>query len=152
MRNVSAAGSLVCLVLVSATCFGVCGEGMADERVGEVDELFARYDSTHTPGAALAVIQDGEVIYALEVVDSELHVRVGHTIDEVLQPLARDSFEAVDWVQLEFVRDPEGGITGFELETERATGLIFTRQQAGLEQLDGRGRAAADVEGRLGRP
>ena len=73
-------------------------------------------------------------------------------IDDVLKPRARDIFEAVDWVQLEFSRDAEGGTSGFELKTERATGLIFTRQEAWLEELDGRGWAAADVEGSLGRP
>ena len=62
------------------------------------------------------------------MVDYELHLRVGHTIDEVLQPLARDSFEAVDWIKLEFVRDAEGEIAGFELKTQRATGLFFARQ------------------------
>lgn len=35
----------------------------ADERSDKVDKLFASWDSTKTPGAALAVIKDGAIIY-----------------------------------------------------------------------------------------
>jgi len=35
----------------------------ADEKTVKVDELFAKWDSTVSPGAALAIIKDGEIIY-----------------------------------------------------------------------------------------
>lgn len=35
----------------------------ADERTAKVDQVFAEWDKTTTPGAALAVIQDGQIIY-----------------------------------------------------------------------------------------
>lgn len=35
----------------------------ADEKTAEVDKLFAKWDSTISPGAALAIIKDGEIIY-----------------------------------------------------------------------------------------
>ncbi len=35
----------------------------ADERTDKVDKLFAKWDSTVSPGAALAIIKDGKIIY-----------------------------------------------------------------------------------------
>ncbi len=35
----------------------------ADEKTDQVDKLFAPWDTTTTPGAALAVIQDGRIVY-----------------------------------------------------------------------------------------
>jgi len=35
----------------------------ADEKTDKVDKLFAQWDTTVTPGAALAIIQDGQIIY-----------------------------------------------------------------------------------------
>jgi CubicO group peptidase (beta-lactamase class C family) len=35
----------------------------ADEKTGKVNKLFAEWDSTVSPGAALAIIQDGKIIY-----------------------------------------------------------------------------------------
>lgn len=37
--------------------------GLADEKTKQVDKLFEKWDTTVTPGAALAVIKDGEIIY-----------------------------------------------------------------------------------------
>lgn len=34
-----------------------------DEKTKEVDKLFAAWDKTTSPGAALAIIKDGEIIY-----------------------------------------------------------------------------------------
>lgn len=45
------------LVFLSATI------GVADEKSDKVDKLFAQWDTTVTPGAALAVIKDGAIIY-----------------------------------------------------------------------------------------
>ena len=36
---------------------------VADEKTDKVDKLFAKWDSTVSPGAALAIIRDGEIIY-----------------------------------------------------------------------------------------
>ncbi len=35
----------------------------ADEKTAKVDKLFAKWDSTVSPGAALAIIKDGKIIY-----------------------------------------------------------------------------------------
>ena len=35
----------------------------ADETTDKVDKLFAAWDKTTTPGAALAVIKDGKIVY-----------------------------------------------------------------------------------------
>lgn len=34
-----------------------------DEKTDKVDKIFAKWDETTTPGVALAVIQDGKIIY-----------------------------------------------------------------------------------------
>lgn len=36
---------------------------IADEKTDKVDKLFAQWDSTSSPGAALAIIKDGEIFY-----------------------------------------------------------------------------------------
>ena len=36
---------------------------VADEKTDKVDAIFAKWDTTTTPGAALAIIQDGKIIY-----------------------------------------------------------------------------------------
>ncbi len=35
----------------------------ADEKTDKVDKLFSKWDSTVSPGAALAIIKDGKIIY-----------------------------------------------------------------------------------------
>ncbi len=35
----------------------------ADEKTDEVDKLFSKWDSTVSPGASLAIIKDGKIIY-----------------------------------------------------------------------------------------
>ncbi len=40
-----------------------CSSLSADEKTDKVDELFSQWDSTVSPGAALAIIKDGEIIY-----------------------------------------------------------------------------------------
>ncbi len=49
-------GSLILLLLL-AFCLS------ADEKTDQVDKLFAAWDKTTSPGAALAIIKDGRVIY-----------------------------------------------------------------------------------------
>ena len=41
----------------------VLSSAIADEKTDKVDKLFAKWDSTISPGAALAIIKDGEIIY-----------------------------------------------------------------------------------------
>lgn len=43
--------------------FIAISQSYADERTKEVDKLFAPWDKTTSPGAALAIIKDGEIIY-----------------------------------------------------------------------------------------
>jgi CubicO group peptidase (beta-lactamase class C family) len=91
----------------------------AEITVGEADlaSYIGRYSSDEL-----------RISCTLEVVDSELRVRVGHTIDEVLEQRAIGRFEVVDWMRIEFARDAEGAVTGFELKTEGAAGLFFKRE------------------------
>jgi len=55
--------------LLRLTCFVFCwlliflNLGLADEKTKQVDKLFAPWDRTDSPGAALAVIKDGKIIY-----------------------------------------------------------------------------------------
>lgn len=44
------------------TCI-VLSQSYADEKSKEVDKLFSPWDKTTSPGAALAIIKDGEIIY-----------------------------------------------------------------------------------------
>ncbi len=41
----------------------LAGSLAADERTDKVDKLFAEWDTTVTPGCALAVVKDGQIIY-----------------------------------------------------------------------------------------
>ena len=50
-------------VLSIVILFAVVCAATADERSDRVDKLFSDWDSTHSPGAAIAVIRDGEIIY-----------------------------------------------------------------------------------------
>ncbi|MCZ6598542.1 MAG: serine hydrolase, partial [Planctomycetota bacterium] len=47
----------VALLLFAVSAFG-------DEKSDRVDELFGRWDQAGSPGAAVAIVQDGEVVYA----------------------------------------------------------------------------------------
>ena len=49
-------GSILIVVFVLSVA-------IADEKTDKVDELFAKWDSTVSPGAALAIIKDGQIIY-----------------------------------------------------------------------------------------
>lgn len=51
------------LLWASFFIFFVLPAAAADEKTDRVDALFAKWDSTVSPGAALAIIQDGEIIY-----------------------------------------------------------------------------------------
>ena len=41
----------------------IVGTTFADEKAGKVDKIFSRWNNPDTPGCALAIIKDGEVIY-----------------------------------------------------------------------------------------
>jgi CubicO group peptidase (beta-lactamase class C family) len=41
----------------------MAGTALADETTDRVDKLFAEWDTTVTPGAALAVVRDGRIVY-----------------------------------------------------------------------------------------
>jgi CubicO group peptidase (beta-lactamase class C family) len=47
------------LALILVTAPALC----ADELAPKIDEIFADYDSTRTPGCAVALIRDGEIAY-----------------------------------------------------------------------------------------
>jgi CubicO group peptidase (beta-lactamase class C family) len=50
-------------LVVSAPRIDSAAQDKADERGKKVDELFARWDKSDSPGCAVAVVQDGKVVY-----------------------------------------------------------------------------------------
>jgi CubicO group peptidase (beta-lactamase class C family) len=58
-RRAPRAAAVACLLLAVA----VSVLGGADETTAKVDRLFAAWDKTTSPGAALAVVRDGKIIY-----------------------------------------------------------------------------------------
>jgi len=50
-------------VVIAALIVLYAGGAPADEKTDQVDKIFAEWDSTHSPGMALAVVRDGEIIY-----------------------------------------------------------------------------------------
>ncbi len=56
--------TLVCSGIIAlAACIALVPAVNADEYTDKVDSLFDKLDSTQTPGAALAIIRDGRIIY-----------------------------------------------------------------------------------------
>lgn len=51
---------LLCFILL---LFSLLFSAIADEKADKVDKLFAKWDTRVSPGAALAIIKDGEIIY-----------------------------------------------------------------------------------------
>ena len=51
------------LWIPALTVLLLAGMALADATTGQVDKLFAEWDTTVTPGAALAVVRDGTIIY-----------------------------------------------------------------------------------------
>lgn len=79
--------------------------------------------------------------YAGNYTSTELHTEYRFTVEQMqlvlhngwspplpLSPLARDEFNAEDFLTLVFTRDPRGKISGFEVFKQRAKGIIFTRR------------------------
>jgi CubicO group peptidase (beta-lactamase class C family) len=56
-----------------------------DDRSAKVDELFGQWDSTHSPGAAVAVIADGEIVLAKGYGMANLDLGVAITPDSVFR-------------------------------------------------------------------
>jgi len=53
---------LISAVFIALIVLGA-SRAPADERTDLVDKIFAEWDSTHSPGMALAIVADGEIIY-----------------------------------------------------------------------------------------
>jgi CubicO group peptidase (beta-lactamase class C family) len=51
------------LWILALTALLLTSAAFADETTGKVDKIFAEWDTTASPGAALAVIRDGKIIY-----------------------------------------------------------------------------------------
>ncbi len=60
MRQASVKSGFIGGILIVAFVLSVA---IADEKTDKVDELFTKWDSTVSPGAALAIIKDGQIIY-----------------------------------------------------------------------------------------
>jgi CubicO group peptidase (beta-lactamase class C family) len=60
MKHFSLRCSLLVLLALSTVFVGAAP---ADERTDKVDKLFSAWDTTTSPGAVLAVIQDGRIVY-----------------------------------------------------------------------------------------
>jgi len=60
MNRFSFRNALLLLLVLSTL---VAGPALADDKTDKVDKVFTAWDSTTSPGAALAVVQDGAIIY-----------------------------------------------------------------------------------------
>lgn len=65
--------------------------------------------------------------YRLTVVEGRLVARHFRTGDRILQPQEPDRFQAPGFGRVEFVRGPDGGITGFTANSVRIRGLRFEK-------------------------
>lgn len=57
----------------------------SDERIEKVDKLFEKFNSVHTPGASLAIIQDGKIIYKQAYGMASLELGVPNTTQTVFR-------------------------------------------------------------------
>lgn len=73
---------LHCLLLIFLFVFSFNGIS-ADEKTDRVDALFAQWDSKDSPGCALAIVQNGEVIYKRGYGMANLELGVPITSDSV---------------------------------------------------------------------
>ena len=55
--------SIVCLILTAILSTAAGATGATDPESADIDAVFADYDNTVSPGCALGVIRDGELIY-----------------------------------------------------------------------------------------
>ena len=60
-------------------------QAAADERTDRVDEIFEMFDSTHTPGAAVLVLRDDEVLYKQAYGMASLELGVPNTTETVFR-------------------------------------------------------------------
>lgn len=101
---------------------------------GEDELVLTRVDTTRL--SAQDLLQ-----YAGNYTSTELHTEYRFTVEQMqlvlhngwsppllLSPLARDEFNAEDFLTLVFTRDPGGKISGFKVFKQRAKGIIFTRR------------------------
>jgi CubicO group peptidase (beta-lactamase class C family) len=101
---------------------------------GEDELVLTRVDTTRLSAEDL-------LQFAGNYTSTELHTEYRFTVEQMqlvlhngwspplpLSPLARDEFNAEDFLTLVFTRDPGGKINGFEVFKQRAKGIIFTRR------------------------
>jgi CubicO group peptidase (beta-lactamase class C family) len=101
---------------------------------GEDELVLTRVDTTRLSAEDL-------LQYAGDYTSTELHTEYRFTVEQMqlvlhngwspplsLSPLARDEFNAEDFLTLVFTRDPGGKISGFEVFKQRVKGIIFTRR------------------------
>ena len=62
IRNVLCAG-LCALGFAAVTGGAALGQGVTTEQSKKVDEIFAKWDRTNSPGCALSVMQGGKIVY-----------------------------------------------------------------------------------------
>ena len=76
---------IVGAILLSSLVFGVAAAAFsaADDATDKVDNLFATWDKTTTPGTALAVIKDGKIIYERGYGMAKLEDGIVNTSDKV---------------------------------------------------------------------
>ena len=55
--------SLRVAVFSAATASAVHGQGVNADQTKRIDELFAKWDRTDSPGCALSVMQGGHIVY-----------------------------------------------------------------------------------------
>ena len=91
----------------------------------KVDQVFAQFDKPDSPGCALAVIKEGQIIY---LKDDRLVIRRKKFEDTALTPTFSDAFSNSDLGGLRFIRDSAKRVSGFELNAGRVRHLQFSKE------------------------
>lgn len=106
-----------------------------------MDELFSQWNNSHSPGCALAVVKDGEIIYnrGYGMADLEHHIPITSEsvfyigsvskqfVTMCIMLLEKDVFRSR--AKFKFQRDENGQVKEFILDAGRVTNLRFVKQE-----------------------
>jgi CubicO group peptidase (beta-lactamase class C family) len=101
---------------------------------GRVRGAFTPFERHVVPAESLAAYAgvyfspELRIYYALSVTDGTLVFRVAEEPARELVPMFGETFENPYWGSFEFLRDTNGAIRGFHLQSGRVKGLAFSRR------------------------
>lgn len=94
---------LTCL-LVTVLTFGLAAQALSPEQQKAVDKIFHEWDNDHSPGCALAIVQDGKIAYSKGYGMADLEHRIPNTPQSVFY-IASVSKQFVNMCMLLLVED-----------------------------------------------